>query len=255
MSPGPGERDRSWGAVGVSLLTGAFVLSLLTVVGADLMWLVALGDDVRSTGALPDGVPFAAAPSEGWPPVLLAAEVILSVVHEPGLPGLMIWHYLAVLGALAILAVDARRRGATGPGDRPRARSAAPRWGGHVRRRAPPDVLADSLRADTAVGQGAAPTTGTCHVVGASAGRGLGQPARLGAPGRLRDRRPPACSRDCPVAPSRRWRSDSPRSPRCSSPRRRGARREYYAGVLQNEAAAQGEGLWAAPSPETRSTW
>lgn len=109
----PGERDRSWGAVCVSLLTGAVLLSLLTVVGADLMWLVALGDDVRRTGALPDRVPFAAAPSDGWPPVLLAAEITLSVVHELGLGGLLIWHYLTVLGALVILAVDVRRRGAT----------------------------------------------------------------------------------------------------------------------------------------------
>jgi hypothetical protein len=113
MSSGPGERDRSWGAVGVSLLSCGFLLSLLTVVGADLLWLVALGDDVRTSGALPDHVPFAAASSQGWPPVLVAAEVAVSLIHEMGLAGLLIGHFLAVLTALVIVVVDARRRGAS----------------------------------------------------------------------------------------------------------------------------------------------
>jgi hypothetical protein len=113
MSPAPGVRDRSWGAVGVSLLSCGLLLALLSVIGADLLWLVALGDDVRTTGALPDEVPFAAAPSRGWPPVLVAAEVAISVIHELGLAGLLIWHFLAVLTALVIVVVDARRRGAT----------------------------------------------------------------------------------------------------------------------------------------------
>ena len=113
MDSGPGVRDRSWGAVAVSLLSCSFLLSLLTVIGADLLWLVALGDDVRASRALPDGVPFAAAPSQGWPPVLVVAEVAISVIHELGLAGLLIWHFLAVVTALVVVAVDARRRGAT----------------------------------------------------------------------------------------------------------------------------------------------
>ena len=113
MPPGTDVRDHSWGAVGVSLVSCGLLLALLTVIGADLMWLVALGDDVRRTGALPDGVPFAAAPSEGWPPVLVAAEVALSFIHELGLAGVLVWHFLAVIGTLVIVAVDGRRRGAT----------------------------------------------------------------------------------------------------------------------------------------------
>lgn len=113
MPPGTDERDLSWGAVGVSLVSCALLLALLTVIGADLMWLVALGDDVRRTGALPHEVPFAAAPSEGWEPVLAAAEVTLSLIHELGLAGLLMWHFLAVVGTLVIIAVDGRRGGGT----------------------------------------------------------------------------------------------------------------------------------------------
>lgn len=113
MPPGTDERDHSWGAVGVSLVSCGLLIALLTVIGADLMWLVALGDDVRRTGALPDGVPFAAAPSEGWPPLLVAAEVALSLIHELGLAGVLVWHFLAVIGTLVIVALNARRRGAT----------------------------------------------------------------------------------------------------------------------------------------------
>lgn len=113
MSLGDGDRDRAWGAVGVSLFSCALLLALLTLIGSDLMWVVALGDDVRATGAMPNDVPFAAATSDGWPPVLVAAEVSLSLVHDLGMPGLLIWHYVTVLGALAIIAADAQRRGAT----------------------------------------------------------------------------------------------------------------------------------------------
>ncbi|UUZ59726.1 hypothetical protein [Nocardioides sp. B-3] len=85
----------------------------MSVIGADLMWLVAMGDDVRRTGVLPDAVPFAAAPSQGWPPPPVAAEVLLSLIHELGLAGLLVWHFVVVVGALVVVAIDTRRRGAT----------------------------------------------------------------------------------------------------------------------------------------------
>lgn len=113
MSPATDERGHSWGAVGVSLVSCGLLLALLTIIGADLMWLVAMGDDVRRSGALPDSVPFAVAPSEGWPPLLVAAEVTLSLIHELGLAGLLVWHFLAVVATLVVVAIDARRRGAT----------------------------------------------------------------------------------------------------------------------------------------------
>ncbi|QIK76895.1 hypothetical protein [Nocardioides piscis] len=88
------------------------LLGLLCAVGADLLWLVAMGDHVRGAAAMPDGVPFAAAPTEDWPPVILLAEVTLSLVHELGVGGLLVWHYSTVLLALMLVALDARRRGA-----------------------------------------------------------------------------------------------------------------------------------------------
>lgn len=113
MSPGPLEDDRSWGAVGVSVVSCGFLLALLSVIGADLLWLVALGDHVRATGTVPDEVPFAAAPSQGWPSVLVVAELFLSFIHELGLAGLLVWHFIAVICAVGIVALDARRRGAS----------------------------------------------------------------------------------------------------------------------------------------------
>lgn len=95
------------------MFVSGLLLALLILVGADLLWLVAMGDHVRATGALPDGVPFATAPSEGWPPVLVLAQLVLSVVHEAGLAGLLVWHYLLVLAALGLVALGARHRGAT----------------------------------------------------------------------------------------------------------------------------------------------
>lgn len=107
------EPDRTWRAVGASLFVSGLILSLLSVMGADLLWLVAMGDHVRATGSLPDEVAFAAASSEDWPPVLLLSELVLSVIHEAGLAGVLVWHYLMVLAALALVALGARHRGAS----------------------------------------------------------------------------------------------------------------------------------------------
>ncbi len=104
---------RGWAAVCVSLFSISLLLCLLITIGADLFWLVALGDDIRAHQRIPDGVPFAAAASDGWPPVLLVAQYALSLVHEAGLAGVLIWHYVLVLLSLVVVAVDARRRGAS----------------------------------------------------------------------------------------------------------------------------------------------
>jgi hypothetical protein len=113
VTGGRDEQDRTCRAVGASLFVSGLLLALLILVGADLLWLVAMGDHVRATGTVPDGVPFAAASSEGWPPALLLSELVLSFVHEAGLAGLLVWHYLLVLTALGLVAVGARLRGGT----------------------------------------------------------------------------------------------------------------------------------------------
>ncbi len=68
----------------------------LTVLGADLLWVVALGDTVRATGAVPEGIPFAAAPQVDWPNPIVLAELLLSAVHALGGWGLAAFHLLLV---------------------------------------------------------------------------------------------------------------------------------------------------------------
>ncbi|PUA80618.1 hypothetical protein [Nocardioides currus] len=243
----PEDLDRSWGAVGVSLLTAAFVLALLALVGADLLWLVALGDDVRRTGSVPDGVPFAVAPSDGWPPVLLVAEVVLSVLHGPGLSALLLWHFLTVLATLAVVAVDARRRGAS---DRSTALALGALLLGGISVFAVVRLQTFSLLPFALVlllvrSQHVRPGRGIwwapvlVAVWGNLHGSVLLGVCVVGAYlllSRL-SRRPAetilvglATLAALFVNPAT-WRTG-----------------EYYLGVMQNEAAAQGEGLWAAPN-------
>ena len=60
------------------------VLASFARIAADWEWLVAVGDHVRRTGAIPDHVPFAAAPSEGWHDVPVLAQLVASVVDDIG---------------------------------------------------------------------------------------------------------------------------------------------------------------------------
>jgi hypothetical protein len=109
------ELDRPWTLVGICLFVIGLFLVLAMAVGADLLWLVALGDRVRENGGIPDGVPFAAAPTGDWPPVLVIAEIVLSLLHEGGLAALLITHLVLVMTTLLLVTLDARRAGASGP--------------------------------------------------------------------------------------------------------------------------------------------
>ena len=101
-----------WGAVGLALALAGLALSLVTVLGADLLWLVAMGDDARELRSIPDDVGFAAADTAEWHPVLILAALGLSLIHEAGQAGLMVWHFLTALVGIACVVLDARRRGA-----------------------------------------------------------------------------------------------------------------------------------------------
>jgi len=105
----------------VALLTG--IVGLFATVGADSRWLAALGRIIIARGAIPRGVPFAAASTAHWANTLVAAELIFDGLERAlGDRGLVIADMVAVAFAFALLAWDARAQGA---GSRPTATSLA----------------------------------------------------------------------------------------------------------------------------------
>jgi hypothetical protein len=82
-------------------------------VGADTYWAVALGRDIVRTGSVPDGIPFAAAASSGWPNVPVLGELVLAALAAPGPIGIVAAQLILDAVALVVLAVGARRAGAS----------------------------------------------------------------------------------------------------------------------------------------------
>ncbi len=102
---------------GVVLATAILVViglaALLARVGSDAQWLAALGHVIVHRGTIPAGVPFASAPTGHWPNALVLAELIFGGLESTlGDRGLMLAQLLAVAAALTILARDARAGGA-----------------------------------------------------------------------------------------------------------------------------------------------
>jgi hypothetical protein len=96
--------------------TVAFIVSfaaLLARVGSDARWLAALGHVILTRHAVPDGVPFATAPTGHWPnPVVLAELIFNGLEQSLGDRGLMLGQLAAVAAGIWILARDARAEGA-----------------------------------------------------------------------------------------------------------------------------------------------
>ncbi len=80
-------------------------------IGADWDWLIALGDHIRSAGAIPDGVPFAVADTSGWHNVPALAQVIASVAHDLGRWATGVLHLGLLAVGLMTLATAVRRWG------------------------------------------------------------------------------------------------------------------------------------------------
>lgn len=109
-TPAPARR----GALPLAtVVAGAWVLGLawFVVLGADLLWVVALGDSVRATGSVPDGVPFATAPQAGWHNPIVLAELLLSLVDGLGTPALAALQLVLVGVTLLVVLADGRRAG------------------------------------------------------------------------------------------------------------------------------------------------
>jgi hypothetical protein len=87
---------------------------LIGAIGADSRWLVALGRTIVHTASIPDRVPYAAADTHGWPNVPALAEVAFYGLHwafgDRGLAGAQL---VAVGLAFLLLTLDMRAAGAT----------------------------------------------------------------------------------------------------------------------------------------------
>lgn len=100
--------------IGVALVT-AFAAAI-SAVAADARWLAALGHAITARGGIPDGVPFAGAPTQGWHNVPVLAELIFGGLDSlAGARGLQVAQVACVSIACCLIARDARRLGA---GDR-----------------------------------------------------------------------------------------------------------------------------------------
>jgi hypothetical protein len=94
-----------------ALFVTAFA-ALLSVQAADGPWLTELGRAIARHGGIPNGVPYASAPTSGWPNVPALGELVFALLGTIGSRGVQIAQVAAVGGTLALLARDARRAGA-----------------------------------------------------------------------------------------------------------------------------------------------
>ena len=95
-----------------ALLTG-----VAGTIGPDSLWLSALGRSVLRLGALPNGIPYASAPSSGWHDVPALAELVFRGLQwSLGDRGLLAAQVVAAVLAVLLIARDARRLGATDAG-------------------------------------------------------------------------------------------------------------------------------------------
>jgi hypothetical protein len=92
------------GAVALSLVFIAF----FSVTGADSRWLGALGADILRDGKIPRGVPFASSPTGSWPNVTALSEIVFHGLLVVGPRALLAAQLAAVAIALVVIARDAR---------------------------------------------------------------------------------------------------------------------------------------------------
>lgn len=101
------------GAPAFTVALACALVAALGIVGGDARWLAALGRTIVERGSIPHGVPYASAPSADWPNVPVLAELIMHwLVAGLGDHGLLLAQVVAVGAALSVLALDMHRRGA-----------------------------------------------------------------------------------------------------------------------------------------------
>ena len=110
--------DESRWAAALPTAVAVALSALIVTVGADSLWLVAMGRAILHSGSVLRSVPYAAAPTVGWPNVPALAEVLFRGIDGAlGERGLLIAQLLAVGAAVRCLTADMRRGGAP-PGAR-----------------------------------------------------------------------------------------------------------------------------------------
>jgi hypothetical protein len=101
------------GPLEVAVVLAAALAAVAGTIGADARWLAALGRIITDRGEIPHGVPYASAPSAGWHNVPVLAELIFrGLTSAAGDRGMLAAQVVAVAAAFAILAWDLRRSGA-----------------------------------------------------------------------------------------------------------------------------------------------
>jgi hypothetical protein len=109
-----GRRPAPPGASLLAVATAVALAAVLGTIGADARWLAVLGSAIADSRSIPDGVPYAAAPSDGWPNVVVLAELIFHGLEAAfGDRGLLLAQLAAVATGFWVLARDARRSGAS----------------------------------------------------------------------------------------------------------------------------------------------
>jgi len=102
-----------FGPLELAIALGTALAAIAGTIGADARWLAALGRIIVDRREIPDGIPYASAPSAGWHNVPVLAELILrGLTSVAGDRGLLLAQVVAVAAALAVLAWDLRRAGA-----------------------------------------------------------------------------------------------------------------------------------------------
>jgi hypothetical protein len=94
-----------------TVIAGSAVLVLISaavVVGADTMWLVALGNLFARAGSVPAGVPFAAADSSHWANLPVLGELLFAGVNHVGPLGLPVAQLLVDAALIALIVMGAR---------------------------------------------------------------------------------------------------------------------------------------------------
>lgn len=110
------ERESHRVHFGVTCLALSVVVAAtaaLAQIGADARWLAALGQHIAAAQAIPDGLPYAAAPSLGWHNPGVLGELVFHALHAAlSDRGFVLLQLAAVCFAFVILARDMHDAGA-----------------------------------------------------------------------------------------------------------------------------------------------